>query len=84
MDHERQAAGHQLLQLRPKPSDRVTVLEIDATSGQVIWGPDRDACSIDCSRQWPLAREELAKEVALGIQPLVLFFGLPGGDVCKP
>jgi hypothetical protein len=84
VNHERQAAGHQLLQLRAKPNDRFRVLEIDATNSQIIRGSDWDARRFYCRRQWPLAREELAKEVALRVQPLRLFVGLPGGDVCKP
>jgi hypothetical protein len=84
VDHERHAAGHQSLQLNSKPSNRIAVLEVDATCGQVLRRPNRDACSIDCRRQWPLAREELAEEEALWIQPLANFNGLLGGDVCKP
>ena len=84
MDHERQAAGHQFFQLRPKPSDRVTVLEIDATSGQEIRGPDRDARSINCRRQWPLAREEFAEEVARLVQGRVLLNRLWNVGSSKP
>ena len=84
MDHEQHAAGHQSLQLISKPSNRIAVLEVDATCGQVLRRPNRDARSCNCRRQWPLACEELAEEKALGIQSAILFVGLLGGDVCKP